>query len=100
MRVYEVEVRITKQEDGLWRAQVPTLPGCFVDAAKLSEAISDLQEVVAMFLDLDEEEGLERTAVIETELEEPLRASIPVVIEEHSFRRLTRTSKAQRRDRA
>ena len=32
MRKYQFEVRLQRQEDGLWRAEVTSLPGCFADA--------------------------------------------------------------------
>ncbi len=48
---YQVKVTLGRQEDGLWRADVPSLPGCFVDAPTVAEAIADIQEVIAMALD-------------------------------------------------
>ena len=45
MQTYQVEVSIAKQEDGLWRAEVPVLPGCFVDSDTVGEAIQDIQDI-------------------------------------------------------
>ena len=51
MRTYQVEVSISKQEDGLWRAEVPVLPGCFVDSDTVEEAIQDIQEGIQLFIE-------------------------------------------------
>ena len=51
MRTYQVEVSISKQEDGLWRAEVPVLPGCFVDSDTVEEAIQDIQEGTQLFIE-------------------------------------------------
>lgn len=50
MQTYQVEVSLSKQEDGLWRAEVPALPGCFVDADTVDEAISGIQEGIQLFI--------------------------------------------------
>ncbi|MBI2917509.1 MAG: type II toxin-antitoxin system HicB family antitoxin [Chloroflexi bacterium] len=50
MQTYGVEVTVSKQEDGLWRAEVPALPGCFVDSETLEEAITDIQEGIRLFI--------------------------------------------------
>ena len=51
MQTYQVEVSISQQEDGLWRAEVPALPGCFVDAETLEEwrkdAVAQVEEAIA-----------------------------------------------------
>ena len=44
----ELEVVISKQSDGLWRAEVPALQGCFVDSDTLEEAMSDIRDVIEM----------------------------------------------------
>ncbi len=94
---YQVQVEIGKQEDGLWRVEVPGLKGCWVDASTLEEALGDIQEVIAMVIDLYQEEGWELPATIKKAEGAPARASLPVIIEEHPFRRIpvkTRTRKA------
>ena len=50
MQTYQIEVSISRQEDGLWRAEAPVLPGCFVDAETLEEAIRDIQEAIRFFV--------------------------------------------------
>ena len=88
MQAYELEVKVTKQSDGLWRAEVPVLKGCFVDAPKLSQALAELQQVAAMFLDVEKEDNPAALLSLEQKTEAPLRALLPIVIEEHSFRRV------------
>lgn len=50
MQTYGVEVAVSKQEDGLWRAEVPALPGCFVDSETVEEAITDILEGIKLFV--------------------------------------------------
>jgi predicted RNase H-like HicB family nuclease len=52
-----VPVEISRQEDGLWRVECPTFQGCFVDDADLSQALTDIQEVIKMYIDLSRERG-------------------------------------------
>lgn len=50
MQIYQVEVTLARQEDSLWRAEVPALPGCFVDSDTIEEAIQDIQEGIQLFI--------------------------------------------------
>ena len=50
MQTYEVEISISRQEDGLWRAEVPALPGCFADAETIEQVIEDIQEAIRLFI--------------------------------------------------
>jgi predicted RNase H-like HicB family nuclease len=86
MKTYNLEVRLSKQEDGLWRAEVPALGGCWVDAPTLRQALYDVQEVAAMVIDLsiEREEPLPETIA-------PVGgvhvATVPLVLGEYSFKR-------------
>ena len=51
MLTYQVEVSVSKQEDGLCRAEVPALPVCFVDSDTIEEAIQDIQEGIQLFIE-------------------------------------------------
>ena len=80
---YEVNVQIGRQEDGLWRVEVPDLIGCWVDAPTLARALAELQDVIAMTLDhyADEERPFpEGVTLLHNE---PTTATIPVVVGEH-----------------
>lgn len=87
--MYQVQVAICKQEDGLWRAQVPVLPGCWVDATTLEQALSEIQEVIAMCLDIALEEGEELPAPVkQTGDDLPIVIALPIVLQEYRFKRL------------
>lgn len=84
---YQVEIRVGRQEDGLWRAEVPGLRGCWVDAATLAQAIADIQEVAAMAIDDYREQGWVLPTSVTLRVEEAASARIPVVVSEHEFTR-------------
>lgn len=50
MQTYQVDVTLSKQEDGLWRLEVPALPGCFVDSETIEQALEDIQEGIRLFI--------------------------------------------------
>jgi predicted RNase H-like HicB family nuclease len=56
---YQGEIQIGQQEDGLWRVEVPSLTGGWVDAPTLEQAFTEIQEGIAMALDEYEERGRE-----------------------------------------
>ena len=82
---YQVELRIGRQEDGLWRVEVPGLSGCWVDGSSLDEAISAIQEGIAMALDEWEERGWELPSSVMRLEQDPERALLPILIGEHRF---------------
>ena len=84
--VYNLEVRLSKQEDGLWRAEVPSLPGCFVDGESVKEVMQDIQACAAMALDIRLEQG-KSPSELGAVAGETLHLRVPVVVEEHWFRR-------------
>ena len=82
---YQVPLKISKQEDGLWRVEAPSLPGCFVDEPILAEALYEIHEVIAMFLDLNQEESYPLPEEVKVSENLPLYASIPVIPDEIEF---------------
>ena len=82
---YEVEIQIGRQEDGLWRVEVPGLNGCWVDAPTLAQAIADIQEVIVMAVDVATEQGRDLPASVKLLADEPYRALLPVIVSEHPF---------------
>lgn len=44
-------------EDGAFLVEVPELPGCMADGPTPAAAVSNAQEVIAMWLDVAREEG-------------------------------------------
>ena len=85
MDSYSVEVRLSKQEDGLWRAEVPALQGCFVDGPKLNEVMRDIQEVAALAIDYHLEKG-DLPSAVKSTTAEGMALRLPVVLSEHSIR--------------
>lgn len=79
---YEVKVQVGRQEDGLWRVDVPDLIGCWVDAPTLAQALNEMQAVIAMTLDHYEEEERPLPPSVKVLRGEPTKATIPVVIGE------------------
>jgi predicted RNase H-like HicB family nuclease len=82
---YQVEIEIGRQEDGLWRVEVPGLHGCWVDAPTLAQAIAEIQEVIAMVVDYSTEQGWKLPASVKALENEPDRAVLPVLINDHRF---------------
>ena len=95
MKAYHVEVKLSKQEDGFWRAEVPELQGCWVDAPTIAEALRDVQEVAAMFIDLYDEEGRPLPDSVKLAKSDQARATLVVVPQEHSFKRPAGRTRAQ-----
>ena len=93
MNAYTFEVKLSKQEDGLWRAEVPALPGCFVDANTIELAVQGIQACAAMALDVYKEIGEPLPKKVGVGLDLPFKFSLPVVIEEHPMKRLTRSGR-------
>lgn len=85
---YQVPLKISKQEDGLWRVESPHLKGCWVDAATLEQALGEIHEVIAMVVDVYQEKGWPLPEEVQTTEALPLTAVIPVAVSEHKFRRV------------
>ncbi|MDA0987638.1 MAG: type II toxin-antitoxin system HicB family antitoxin [Chloroflexi bacterium] len=82
MLTYQVEVSLSKQEDGLWRAEVPALPGCFVDSDTIEEDIQDIQEGIQLFIASYKKHGdplpEEFSAVTDSDLPHSLKLLVSV----------------------
>jgi len=90
MKAYVFDVQLSKQEDGLWRAEVPSLQGCWVDAETIEKAIQGIQECAALSLDIVLEDGQPIPEGIRQNPKLPLKFSLPLVIEEHPMKRFPR----------
>jgi predicted RNase H-like HicB family nuclease len=44
-------VRIERDEDGVFVAEVPSLPGCVTQGATREEAVTNAQEAIALYLE-------------------------------------------------
>jgi predicted RNase H-like HicB family nuclease len=94
---YELQVRIHRQEDGLWRAEVPGLPGCWVDAPTISQALSDIQGAAALFIDYYAELEEPLPASIKTTAPENFEARLLLCREDHVVKRPAKRARAGRR---
>lgn len=95
MKAYSIDVELSEQSDGLWRAQVAELPGCFVDAPTVAEALRDVQEAAAMFIDLCIEEGRPVPASVKAIKADLPRSKLVIVPEQHTFKRPANRSQAR-----
>ena len=50
-------VLIEQDEDGVFVAQVPSLPGCVAQGASRGEVVSNVQEAIAAYLESLDERG-------------------------------------------
>lgn len=80
---YQVQVSIGRQEDGLWRVEVPDLHGCWVDAPTLAQALAEIQEVIAMVIDYSNDQGWPLPSTVTALTTEPSIAQLPVILSEH-----------------
>jgi predicted RNase H-like HicB family nuclease len=95
MKAFNIQVELSKQEDGLWRATVPGVQGCWVDAETVKQALEDIQDVAVMVFDLMEENHQALPPAVSPTGDTAFSARIPVVIQEHPFvRRAPRRAKA------
>jgi predicted RNase H-like HicB family nuclease len=84
---YQVPIQITKQEDDLWRVEVPVLQGCWVDAETVEQGIHDIQEVIDMTLDFYLKEGWPLPSGIAPVAKEPFFGALPIAMDEYVFKR-------------
>ncbi|MBI2638014.1 type II toxin-antitoxin system HicB family antitoxin [Candidatus Peregrinibacteria bacterium] len=55
MKIYNFSVVITQDKDGVFLAQVPTLPGCHTQAKNLAELFKRIQEAIELCLEVENE---------------------------------------------
>jgi predicted RNase H-like HicB family nuclease len=87
VKTYRLAIRLSHQEDGLWRAELPGLQGAFVDAVTVAEAMSDIQGVAAMYLDYYSEVGLPLPTSIKPVDPENFEARLLLALDEHEVMR-------------
>ncbi len=94
---YNVPVTVSKQEDGLWRAEAPGIQACWVDAETLEQALADIHEVIVMAFDLDLGDPGDLPAGIVRSEALPFTVTVPVNPAEHHIKRYpVRAAKAKR----
>jgi predicted RNase H-like HicB family nuclease len=48
----KVDVRLYQDEDGIWIAEAPSIPGCGSDGATREEALKNVSEAIALCLEV------------------------------------------------
>jgi predicted RNase H-like HicB family nuclease len=54
-------ITINRDEDGVWIAECPSIPGCVSQGATKREAVENVKEAVALCLEVRAEKGLPLT---------------------------------------
>jgi predicted RNase H-like HicB family nuclease len=54
----DIKVRLEKDEDGVWVAACPTLPGCISQGKTQQEALKNIKAAIALHLKCLAEDGL------------------------------------------
>ena len=54
-------VTLDRDEDGVWIAECPAIPGCVSEGATREEAITNVREAIALCLEVRAERGLPLT---------------------------------------
>lgn len=58
MRMMQRQVLVYPGEDGAWVAECPSLPGCISQGRTRDEAIENVREAIAAYVEALEEDGL------------------------------------------
>ena len=56
MEIMEIKIILEEQEEGGYTVYVPSLPGCISQGETLDEAIVNIKEAIALYLEADENE--------------------------------------------
>ena len=54
-------VTVDRDEDGVWIAECPAIPGCMSQGGTREEALSNVQEAIALCVEVRAERGLPLT---------------------------------------
>jgi predicted RNase H-like HicB family nuclease len=60
----KLSVTIDRDEDGIWVAECPAIPGCVSQGKTKAEAIKNIKEAIALCLEVRAERGI--SLIIET----------------------------------
>ncbi len=94
---YQAEVCITKQEDGLWRLYVPEINGAWVDTKTIEEGFTELQGAIALALHFYKERGWPLPPSISVKEGQPVKANLPILMEEYTIRSAEERSAKRRK---
>ena len=54
-------ITIERDEDGVWIAACPSIPGCVSQGSTREEAVANVEEAIALCLEVRQEKGLPLT---------------------------------------
>lgn len=54
-------ITLDRDEDGIWIAECPAIPGCVSQGGTRNEAIKNVQEAIALCLEVRAEQGIPLT---------------------------------------
>ena len=54
-------ITLDRDEDGVWIAECPAIPGCVSQGATRDEAVKNVQEAIAICLEVRAEQGMPLT---------------------------------------
>ena len=57
----KMTITIDRDEDGVWIAECPSIPGCVSQGDTKDEAIANIREAIALCLEVRAEQGLPLT---------------------------------------
>jgi predicted RNase H-like HicB family nuclease len=57
MAPVELSVTVEQDEDGVWIAECPSIPGCVSQGDTRDEALANIQEAIALCLEVRAEQG-------------------------------------------
>ena len=55
------KIRLRRDEDGIWVAECPSIPGCVSQGKTKTEALKNIKEAVALCIEVRAERGLPLT---------------------------------------
>jgi predicted RNase H-like HicB family nuclease len=56
---------LDRDEDGMWIAECPSIPGCVSQGKTREEALANIKEAIALCLEVRAERGMPRVAAID-----------------------------------
>jgi|UniRef100_A0A7V3YKB3 predicted RNase H-like HicB family nuclease len=64
-----LKVVLEPSEDGGYTVYVPSLPGCISEGETIEEALANIREAIALYLEPLEEEGLKERGLVIQEID-------------------------------
>ena len=81
VRNYLIDVEVQELEEGGYLAHSPTLQGCHAEGETISEAMTNLEDVAQLLLQLRREDGFPLPEELPEDVKPRLRAAIVVAVD-------------------